>query len=232
MQSIAHTVLVLAALSATPAIADKLPLPTAAYSADVVFESKGREYGGHMNMDGVKERLDITDANGKPSEKIIRRDLGKVFDLRPQRHLAVAMRIAAAEAAGETGAPGVDVDSFYGIEATPQGNETIAGMPTTKYAINVEAGPGLTVNAMVWATDDGIIVRATGKTSLDPENPPARMELRNIVRGPQDPSLFELPAGMSVLSLGGDSDTPEPQGGAAPAEATPATAPAPEPAAK
>jgi hypothetical protein len=210
MHLAAYTTLALLILSAAPAMADKLPLPKASYSADIVFESKGREYGGHINVDGVKERLDTRDANGVTSLKIIRRDMGKVFDLRPQRHMAVSMRIAAAEAAGETGAPGVDVDSFYGVDATPQGVETISGIMTTKYAIHVDAGPGLTVNAMVWASDDGIIIRAIGKTSIDGDNPPARMELHNINRGPQDAALFELPAGMSVLSLNGDSDTPEP----------------------
>ena len=212
MQPAAFVVVTIAALSALAAKADKLPLPKASYSADVTFDAKGREYGGRINVDGVKERLDIKDPSGLPSLKIIRRDTWQGFDLRPQRHLAVAMRIAAAEAAGETGAPGVDVDSFYGVDALPQGTETIDGLLTTKYSINVDAGPGLTVNAFVWSTDDGIIVKAIGKTSVDGDNPPARMELHHIVRGAQDPSLFELPPGMSVLSAGGDSDTPEPPG--------------------
>jgi hypothetical protein len=216
--------MILAALSAAPALADKLPLPKAAYSADVVFESKGKEYGGHVNVDGVKERLDIKDPNGITALRIIRRDTGKVYDLRPKRHLAVVMRIAAAEAAGETGAPGVDVDSFYGVEVTPQGTETISGLLTTKYSIKVDAEQkgGLAVDASVWTTDDGIVVRAIGKTSIEADIPPDRMELRNISRGPQEATLFELPPGMSILPLGGDSDTPEPPGSLDAAQAQPA----------
>jgi hypothetical protein len=224
MQPSIRLFMIASALSAAPALADKLPLPKAAYSADVVFESKGREYGGHLNVDGVKERLDIKDPNGIASLRIIRRDTGKVYDLRPKRHLAVVMRIAAAEAAGETGAPGVDVDSFYGVDVTPQGTETISGLLTTKYSIKVDAGPqgGLTVDASVWTTDDGIVVRAIGKTSIEADIPPDRMELHNISRGPQEAALFELPPGMSILPLAGDSDTPEPPGSLDAAQAQPA----------
>jgi hypothetical protein len=199
-----------ATLLATPVFADKIPLPKAAYSADVTIVSKGSTYTGHVNVDGAKELRAIKDKSGVETVRIIRRDQGKVYDLRPKRHLAVAMRLAAAEAAGETGAaPGTDVDSFYGAEAIPEGQETIAGLETTKYHIKMDAGPGLTVDAEVWATEDGIIARVIGKTSVDSDNQPARMELTNVVRGPQDAALFELPAAMELLSTDSDSDVPQ-----------------------
>ena len=194
---------------ATPVLADKLPLPKAAYSADITFVAKGSTYTGHVNVDGAKELRALKDKSGAETIRIIRRDQGKVYDLRPQRHLAVALRLAAAEAAGETGAPGTDVDSFYGADAVPEGQETVAGLQTTKYHIKMDAGPGLTVDAQVWATEDGIIARVIGKTSIDSENQPARMELANISRGPQDSTLFELPQSMELLSADSDSDVPQ-----------------------
>jgi hypothetical protein len=54
------------------------------------------------------------------------------------------------------------------------------------------------------------------------------MELRNINRGPQDAALFELPPGMSVLPLGGDSDTPQPPSAALGPQAEPETQTAPK----
>jgi hypothetical protein len=75
--------------------------------------------------------------------------------------------------------------------------------------VSIDAGPELTVKAVVWATDDGIIVKVVGKTSIDGDEPPARMELRNIKPGPQDAALFELPPGTSVLSANGDADLPD-----------------------
>ncbi len=216
-------------LVATPALADKLPLPKASYSADVIFTAKGKDIAGHIYVDGPKERREAKSAAGLPSITIIRRDQGKVYDLKPTRHLAVALRIAAAEAAGKTGAPGTDVDSFYGAEAESQGLETIDGLLTTKYAIKIDGGPELTVNATVWATDDGIIVRVVGKTSIDADNAPARMELKNIIRGPQDAALFEVPPGMDLLQVGSDSDTPDKAPSSTPASDIPA--PVAEPAA-
>jgi hypothetical protein len=221
-------------LVAAPALADKLPLPKAAYSADVVFSAKGKETPGHINVDGPKERRESKNAAGQPSITIIRRDQGKVYDIKVKRHLAVALRIAAAEAAGEMGAPGTDIDAFYGQDVEAQGTETIEGLPTTKYAVKIDGGPDLTVNATIWATDDGIIVRVVGKTSIDGDAF-ARMELKNIQRGPQDAALFEIPAGMELLSTDADSSdlptkVPEPAP-AAPAPVVVAPAPAPTPAA-
>lgn len=231
MRALAPAVFAVITLAGTPALADKLPLPKASYSADVTFESKGRQTAGHINVDGPKERREIKSPSGQTVVAIIRRDKGRVYNLKPQRHLAIALRVAAAEAAGDIGVPGLDIDALYGAEAIPQGTETVAGLQTTKYGIEIKEPAGdLTVDATVWCTDDGIIVRVVGKTSLDAEYPPARMELKNINKGPQDAALFEVPNGMSILSTDGDSDTPEPPASATPAPAATAT-PEPAPAA-
>jgi hypothetical protein len=230
MQRLVPAALAAMTLVAAPAWADKLPLPKAAYSADVTFFAKGKQSSGHLNVDGPKERRQAKNAAGIEKTTIIRRDQGKaglVYDLKPNRHLAVAMRMAAAEAAGEIGAPGIDIDAFYGVEAESQGLETIDGLLTTKYAIKIDGGPDLVVNATVWATDDGIIVKMVGKTSIDTDAAPSRMELKNIMRGAQDPSLFEVPAGMEVLTAGGEDETTEkPAAAATPAPAPATTAPA------
>ena len=227
MQRLVPAALAAMTLIAAPAWADKLPLPKAAYSADVIFFSKGRQSSGHLNVDGPKERRQAKNAAGVDKTLIIRRDEGKaglVYDLKPNRKLAVAMRMAAAEAAGEIGAPGIDIDAFYGADATSQGSETIEGLQTTKYAIKIDGGPDLVVNATVWATDDGIIVKMVGKTSIDSDAAPSRMELKNIQRGPQDPSLFEVPAGLEVLTAGGEEEAAVPKPASTPATDTPAPA--------
>ena len=192
------------ALISGQAFADKLPLPKASYSADIVFEANGRQFTGKVNVDGYKERRDVKDAAGRGTIKIIRRDLGKLFELRPQRRTALELRISAAEAAGETGAPATDIDSFYGADAMPQGHEVIAGLQTTKYRVNAEITPGLKIDTLVWSTDDGIIVRVVGKATVEGDDQSGRIELTNISRGPQDSNLFEVPQGTTVIS----PDTP------------------------
>ena len=230
MQRLVPAALAAMTLVAAPALADKLPLPKAAYSADLTIYAKGKQSTGHINVDGPKERRQTKNSAGIDKTTIIRRDQGKaglVYDLKPNRKLAVAMRMAAAEAAGEIGSPGIDIDAFYGAEAEAQGLETIDGLLTTKYAIKIDGGPDLVVNATVWATDDGIIVKMVGKTSIDTDAAPSRMELKNITRGPQDPSLFEVPTGMEVLTAGGEDETAEKPAATAPADAPSAPAPAP-----
>jgi hypothetical protein len=242
MQRLVPAALAAMTFVAAPAWADKLPLPKAAYSADVIFFAKGKQTSGHINVDGPKERRQAKNAAGIDKTLIIRRDQGKagvVFDLKPNRKLAVEMRMAAAEAAGETGAPGIDIDAFYGAEATPEGSEIIDGLQTTKYNIKIDGGPDLVVNATVWATDDGIIVKMIGKTSIDADNAPSRFELKNVQRGPQDPTLFEIPAGLEVFDTRGGEEEPgdktNPNAPAAtenPAAPTPADGAAPAPAAQ
>jgi hypothetical protein len=228
MQRFVLATLAAITLVATPAFADKLPLPKAAYSADVIFAVKGKEIPGHINVDGPKERRESKNAAGQPSITIIRRDQGRVYDLKPTRHLAVSLRMAAAEAAGKTGAPGTDIDAFYGVDAESQGVETIDGLLTTKYAVKIDGGPELQVDATVWTTDDGIVVRVVGKTLIDGVAAPARMELKNIARGPQDAALVELPPDMELLTADGDSDTPvKPAETKSPTAAPAATAPVP-----
>lgn len=209
MQPAALALAAAAAFASGPVLADKLPLPKAAYSADAVFESNGHSYTGRINVDGYKERRDLKDAHGRGSVKIIRRDLGKLFELRPQRQAALELRIAAAEAAGETGGPGSDIDTFYGVDATPQGHETVAGLQTTKYHVATETSPGLKIDAFIWSTDDGIIVRVIGKALVDGGDQSARIELSNISRGPQDPTLFEVPQGTTVVSPDAPADGPD-----------------------
>lgn len=230
MQPIALAAALLAAFASGQALADQLPLPKAAYSADVVFEANGHEYRGHINVDGYKERRDVKDSAGRGTVKIIRRDLGKVFELRPQRRTALELRISAAEAAGETGAPATDIDSFYGADATPQGHEMVGGLQTTKYRVATETTPGLRIDTLVWSTDDGIIVRVAGKATVDGGDQPARVELTNIARGPQDPSLFEVPQGTTVISPDtpvDTTDTATPAGPTSPGPAPEADPPKP-----
>ena len=57
----------------------------------------------------------------------------------------------------------------------------------------------------MWVTDDGIVVRINGRSSVD-DGTPARMELTNIKREAQDASLFEVPKGAELISA---APTPE-----------------------
>ena len=212
MQLVALAFAAIAALASGQALADKLPLPKASYSADIVFDANGHHYTGRINVDGYKERRDVKDSSGRGTVKIIRRDLGKLYELRPQRRAATELRIAAAEAAGETGAPATDIDSFYGMDVTAQDRETIAGLPTTRYHVDTETTPGLKIDALIWSTDDGIIVRVVGTASVEGGDQPARLELSNVARGPQDPGLFEVPQGMTVISPDALPETPEAAG--------------------
>ena len=210
----------LAALAA-PAWAETLPFPKASYSADATFESRGHQTLAHLNIDHDKERRVVKLTDTAESVVIIRRDKGKLYRLSPSGRAAVEMRTSTAAASGETGPPGANVDALYGIDAVAQGKKTIAGQPTTKFHIKSGDGSAM-VDADVWSTDDGIVMRIVGKNPFDSEEPPGKIELSNVTRGPQDATLFEVPKGTEVFSAGGDPVAPESD------SAAPAATPAPD----
>jgi hypothetical protein len=81
----------------------------------------------------------------------------------------------------------------------PIGHETIAGIATTKYAVD-ETVPQGHAEGTLWLSRDGIPMRLAGKfTAPNGHNSTVRWELTHVVIGPQPDALFEPPAGFSRL---------------------------------
>ena len=81
------------------------------------------------------------------------------------------------------------------------GRETMDGHLTTRRAVvaTKKGVPGL--KATTWTTDDGIMVRASGKTINNGHESSFRMRLKDIRIGPQAPSLFEVPSGYMKMEV-------------------------------
>lgn len=82
----------------------------------------------------------------------------------------------------------------------PVGQETVAGVRTTKYRIDHTAKDGTRAEGFVWVSRDGVLMKLAG-TVTRPGMKPLRiaMQLSHLEEGPQDPSLFELPPGLVKL---------------------------------
>jgi len=87
------------------------------------------------------------------------------------------------------------------LRRTPVGQETVNGVPTTKYRVDHTAGDGSRAQGFVWLSGqrvlmrlDGIVARAgAGRGTA------IRFELAGVKLGPQDPGLFVLPPGLVKL---------------------------------
>jgi hypothetical protein len=92
-----------------------------------------------------------------------------------------------------------------GVKQTPVGQETIAGMRTTK--VHVERPAGQNGNGRfdgdVWTTAEGIIMRIVGTGENQGRAGKVNMSFSDVKVGRQDPALFELPADYRRLALKG-----------------------------
>ncbi|MGI9331180.1 MAG: LolA family protein [Gammaproteobacteria bacterium] len=105
----------------------------------------------------------------------------------------------------------MEVDPEQGSDQAPQyelvsreiiGRETVNGMDTTKYKSVYKTKDGR-FGGFTWYTDDNIAVKAFMVSETNGDKQRVKYEFSNLQRGPQDPSLFELPPGAQKMNMGG-----------------------------
>lgn len=159
--------------------------PPVSYAAHRVVEIDGKAYSGRVfHMPGrTREDLRI---DGKRHQLILNRSQGKAWLIREGMPFAIEIFAEQAEAMIAT-LP----RSIEGM--TVLGQETVAGVPTTKYRVQHPK-----VSGHVWINGAGVVMMAAGWTE---DRKPFRMVLSEYQPGPQDPALFLLPAGQQRLII-------------------------------
>lgn len=175
------------------AAAERLPRPTDSYQADVAMAVGNTELTGTVRHDRGRELRTVNSKYGKQTI-LIRPDKGKAWLLQTALGVAVEVDLKSPEI-------GIDLDALYRLPATPVGRETVSGVPTTKYRVAGEVVKHSQFEGFVWSTDTGIMVRIEGTATDAGKVQPVHSLLSNLRRSPQDPSLFELPSGVSSLQL-------------------------------
>ena len=85
------------------------------------------------------------------------------------------------------------------LKKHPDGNETVNGIATTKYAIDEATPEGHAVGTL-WLSRDGIPMKLDGTfTRSNGKVATVLWELTHVKIGPQPAALFESPAGFSKL---------------------------------
>jgi hypothetical protein len=163
------------------------PLPQAAYSAEGTMEAAGMRIPYKVYHDHGKERRIMT-MEGMEQVTISRPDKGVIYMVMPGMNMAMEMPMGAGR-----GVPQSNQMAAYSPKAV--GQETISGIETTKYRIDGGETGANAMTGFAWATADGIMVRMEA-TSQEGK---IVFSLENLVRGPQDPALFELPDGVQIM---------------------------------
>jgi len=84
---------------------------------------------------------------------------------------------------------------------TPQGEETISGVPTTKYRIDHRAQDGSRATGHLWVSRSGMLMKLDVLVTRAHGGKPMAiaMQLSHVEPGKVDPALFALPAGFVRL---------------------------------
>ena len=186
---------VLAVMSpATPSGAGELPLVQAPFSADSSFAAGGMTFDGKIWQQDGKRRQEMT-VQGQNQTMIIRPDLGVMYMIMPGTNMAMEMALSPEMA-------GADYEQILGLDPKAVGEETVSGLQTTKYRIESDADDVAgQMTGHSWITEDGIVVKMEGEVMVDGKVQGISFLLQNVQRGPQDPALFELPAGLQVMKM-------------------------------
>ncbi|MDP6952763.1 MAG: hypothetical protein QGF53_08380, partial [Alphaproteobacteria bacterium] len=176
-----------------PAYADNVPQPTASYSGEGIMHMGGQpDMPFRVNAAGATERREMV-MQGSAQTMIKRPDLGVIYMLMPQMGQAMEMPL------DRGGMPTDNMDAYNPVAV---GSESMLGESTTKYRMQGGDANG-SFDGHAWITGDGIMMRMEGQATGDGFAGPVSIVLNSLQRGPQDPSLFELPPGTSVMQMPG-----------------------------
>lgn len=157
-----------------------------AYRAEaVVTDASGATTPMVMIRDGQKLRMEMASPQGQMTI-ITNGDTGESFMITSAGGQTMAMRTSV----DQQDLPSANWEAELAETATRTGSCSGAGQSGSEWT-SQEGG----VVSTACVTDDGIILRAT-------EGGRVVWETTRVQRGPQNPALFALPAGVQVMDLG------------------------------
>lgn len=168
------------------------------YSADYTMETAEGAMSGKLNVAPGKERREDFTPDGETMISIRRDDLGKLWMLMPSERMYMEMDLGAA--ADEESS--VSRPEDFQTQLTEEGQESVNGVMTTKSKVVMTDADGSKMGGYWWMSADGILVKMDVIALTEGEKTRLKRELNNVVVGPQDAALFEIPKGYSPMMMG------------------------------
>lgn len=180
-----------------PALEAEIGAPKVPYCADMFISALDSTdvIPGRICRSGNMERREIS--IGPPGAAMIfDYDAGTIVQLMPQSQAYRRVDTENGPFRGLIAAPG-----DRKVKIKKKGKKTINGMKTTVYKLTTVDKSGQKVDGRVWVTADRIIVKAEGVTTEGGQEVGGGFELANLVTGPHDTSIYEVPADYQELQL-------------------------------
>jgi len=169
----------------------------ASYSGTRTMNLEGQVLQSKIYNAGPNQRSEMN-MQGMQIISIIRAREGMIYSLMPQYNQYMKINMDEARSEGEGGAA---AQPDFRIEEI--GPETIDGVMTTRYHIPETTQDDVTFKADYWITAQGVplkthMIGKSGKRKKDKFDITVTMD--DVVNGPQDPELFEIPDGYTEMS--------------------------------
>jgi hypothetical protein len=172
----------------------KAPVPRVEYSANQTMETAETSMSGMIYVTPKKERREMN-ISGQSMTMIIRHDKKTGWTLMPSEQMYMEMSFDQAKQQSES------LDG-YKFETTAMGTETINGISCEKSkVIMTKLDDGSKMGGFWWVSKDGIVMKMDMLAKEKEKKMRMKFELRNLKIAKQDPSLFEIPAGYSKMSM-------------------------------
>ena len=180
------TIFALLALAGSAAGAGELPFlkPTVSYSGMRIITTPEGDFRQKVYWSPEKVRTE-TDMPGMSMVNIVRQDLGVMWILTPDGGVCLEQTLDENEAMAMS--PAYEDDD---VEFKKLGEETVDGLPTTKYEVTSTDDLG-TNRALFWVTEENIPVRMEVDPASTDDSYRVVIRLTELQTGPLSDSLFE-----------------------------------------
>ncbi|MGE0734821.1 MAG: DUF4412 domain-containing protein [Alphaproteobacteria bacterium] len=163
----------------------------ASYSADRKIDTQGLPpASAKVYVTPEAERWEML-VEGRKSVMLFRKDRKQVFVLLDDQRKYIEIPAEQSEL------PGVKPEGD--VQLTAAGNETIEGIPTTKYRMTVQSNTSGRFEGFVWVSADNILMKMDGVGGAEGQTAKIAVIMQNVRVSPQDPKLFEIPQGYTKL---------------------------------
>ncbi len=168
-----------------PAQADPRQNPTADYTAEAFAKTEGQpDSTSKIWYTKDKVRVDVSH-QGQSMSVIMDRPAKKMTVLIPKSRLYQNEPLPEGEASNPI-ASGT-------WEVAKTGDETTAGVATTKWTVNGKGTDGRGFKGLIWTTKENIQVKMEGEAEDEGKKIKVTSELKNLKVGPVDAKVFEVP---------------------------------------
>jgi hypothetical protein len=171
--------------TALPAHATPQQDPTADYTAVMVATT-----AGHAPVESKlwytrdKVRVDVT-RKGQPVTVILDKPAKKMTIIVPKSKLYQQANMP------KSGLQNPLATGDWQIAKVSE--ETVEGVPTTKWRVNGKDADGQGFHGYIWTTEQHIQVRMEGEAEASGKTVKVTSELRDLKVGPIDPAVFQIP---------------------------------------